>query len=92
MDNCNISEDLSDLAGLIGEDLFLKVCSHFAGQSIYFSKSITRDLQKQQIIHDFNAGAGYNELAHRYNYSVSHIRNICDPRNDRDLFSDFINS
>lgn len=77
MENITLSSDLEDLQRIVGDDLFLKICKHFEGTSIYFSKNITRDIQKQLIIKDYDNGASYKELAKKYNYSEVWIRELC---------------
>lgn len=88
----NLSSDLNDLQEILGDELFYKVCKHFEGTSIYFSKNITRDIQKQLIVKEFDEGASYKELARKYNYSEVWIRDLCSnlfrQQEENDLFAE----
>ncbi|MBN2546549.1 MAG: helix-turn-helix domain-containing protein [Spirochaetes bacterium] len=85
----NLSADMSDLKDITGDEIFLKICRHFEGTSIYFSKGITRDIQKQLILADYDKGMSYKDLAKKYNYSEVWIREVCNnlfKREDKLLF------
>ncbi|MBN2547481.1 MAG: hypothetical protein JXB50_16875 [Spirochaetes bacterium] len=78
MEISNLSTDMADLREITGDEIFLKICRHFEGTTIYFSKGIIRDVQKQFILSDYDAGMSYRELAKKYSYSEMWIREICN--------------
>lgn len=89
-----VSEDLQMLLGITGLEVFLKICKTFEGTSIYFSKSISKELERESILKDYqNSQITYKELARKYNYSETYIREICNnlfssfSKEDKSLFS-----
>jgi Mor family transcriptional regulator len=67
-------ETLEQLKALIGEDNALKVYKWFEGENIYFSKRIGLAELHNRIYAELRGGKSYGELARKYGYSKSYMR------------------
>ncbi len=74
----DLPDDIRNIAELIGLDACLKLVKTYSGEQIYFPKydSITRKQRNRDIYDQFLSGKGYEELAHKYNLTVSSTREI----------------
>ena len=64
-----ISSDLQILLDITGIETFLKICKTFEGTSIYFSKNISKELEKESIYKEYkSSNTSYKELARKYGY------------------------
>jgi Mor family transcriptional regulator len=69
----DVFEELQDI---IGEEAAKRLIDHYSGTNVYFPRSIVIEQQYQKIREEFKNGASYRELALRYGFTKTHIRNI----------------
>ena len=77
----DLSEELREIADIVGIDKTLQLCEAFSGISVYFPKveSVTREMRKRQIWEEYKNSRNpeiCKILALKYGYSESHIRSI----------------
>lgn len=65
------------LKELLGSELAIRVAASFAGTSLYIPKKVIISERYKAIRKEFQDGATYRQLAIKYGYTVSHIREIC---------------
>ena len=72
-----LTEDLAELAELIGIDVFVNICENFGGSQIYFPKkdSIFRSNRNKKIRGLYN-GENIRELSKIFGISKEQIRKI----------------
>ena len=69
--------DYNILTDIVGEELAEKVCEAFGGRSVYFPKRFEIVSKHKRLIRDFfKHNVSYSELAKKYGYTESHVRNI----------------
>lgn len=95
MKNININdmpESFRELAEIIGEEAAMELCRAMGGLKVYIPKtdSFERIIRNKKIVADFN-GSNYAELATRYGFTESHIRNIInEARSPQRTIEDFL--
>lgn len=77
----DLNEDQQQLAELIGLESYKKLVLAFGGTYLYLPKvdTLTIENRNNKIREDFN-GYNINELAIKWNLSVSRIRDIVDAK------------
>jgi Mor family transcriptional regulator len=75
-------EVFGQLETLIGRENALKVVEFFAGENIYFPKSIGLHDLHNKIFAELQGGANYCEVARKYGYTKSYIRKIEHKKNE----------
>jgi len=84
--------DIDIILGIAGPDVTARLVEEFAGQSVYIPKNYAKRSVHDEVVADYNAGFSYKELARKYHFTVSWVREICKksmptgPRN-LDLFA-----
>jgi Mor family transcriptional regulator len=73
--NKNI-EMLNRLEKIIGNNNYEKVVDQFAGKALYFPRKDKIARKYEQIRREYTGGAGFRDLADRYQYTETHIRRI----------------
>jgi Mor family transcriptional regulator len=71
-------ELFEELEGILGKDQVNNLVNYFAGSSLYIPKHIRTAEKHRKIRKEFSDGAGYRELARRYDYTERNIRYIVD--------------
>ncbi len=69
--------DIDILAKIVGPDATSRIVDEFAGQSIYIPKNYKKRSLHSSIVDDYRSGMSYKELARKYHFTVSWIREIC---------------
>ncbi len=72
----NISALMQQMIELLGEEAAYKLARHFAGEAVYFPKSLLIYLDHEKIRADFRRGASYRELSIKYGRTTRQIRDI----------------
>lgn len=74
---------LKELVEIWGWDEAASLLARFGGDKVYLPqlRSLERARRNSDLIRDFDAGVGYDELSRRYNVSPSHARMIVSRRN-----------
>jgi Mor family transcriptional regulator len=70
------NETFEQLTGIVGKEAAGQVAASFAGTNLYIPKGIVTAEQHKAIQQEFRDGASYRELAIKYGYTETHIRNI----------------
>ncbi len=73
----DIPDDLCPLFDILGEEKALEVVMTYQGTTIYFSKSILKQFEREQMKKEYNNGTPFKELAKKYGYSINYLRRIC---------------
>ena len=76
MSEFDVSEKIEQIIDLIGEEATIELCRTFAGESVYFPKSILVHLDHLEIKKDFRKGADYRALSLKYGRTTRQIREI----------------
>jgi Mor family transcriptional regulator len=71
-----LGEVLDQLETLIGKENAMKVMEFFAGEYIYFPKSVRISELHEQLYEELRNGATYSEMAVKYGYTQSYVRRI----------------
>ncbi len=69
--------DIDILVKIVGPDATNRIVDEFAGQSIYIPKNYKKRSLHGSIAEDYRAGMSYRDLARKYHFTVSWIREIC---------------
>lgn len=74
---------LKELVETFGWDRAASLLARFGGDKVYLPqlRTLERARRNADLIRDYDAGVGYEELARRYNVSPSHARLIVSRRN-----------
>jgi Mor family transcriptional regulator len=65
-----------ELQNIIGEAAAKRFIEHYSGSNLYIPRGIVIEQQNQKIREEFKNGASYRELALKYEFTETHIRNI----------------
>jgi len=76
MEEFDVSEKIEQIIDLIGEENTIKMCRTFAGESVYFPKSILIHLEHREIRKEYQKGADYRALSIKYDRTTRQIRDI----------------
>jgi Mor family transcriptional regulator len=66
----------AELVDIVGKEAANRLVDFYSGSSIYIPKNIIIEQKHRKIREEFRRGAVYRELAIRYEYTETHIRNI----------------
>jgi Mor family transcriptional regulator len=71
-------ETFLDILSIIGADGAWKLVREYGGSQIYIPKVaiIFRPIRDNLLREEFDEGANYQDLARKYDLSVSHVRSI----------------
>ena len=72
----DIPENLYELFDILGEEKALEVLKRYQGTTVYFSKAILKQLEREEMRQEYSAGKTIEELSKIYHYSKSYIRFI----------------
>lgn len=77
-EGCDSLETFLDVLSLVGADGAWKLVGEYGGSQIYIPKvaKIFRPIRDNLLREEFDEGASYQNLARKYDLSVSHVRNI----------------
>ncbi len=73
----DIPEDLYPLFSIVGEAKALEVLKRYQGRTVYFSKAILKQLEREEMKKDYDSGASMKELVAKYKYTAGYIKYIC---------------
>jgi len=78
---------LKELVETWGWESAASLLARFGGDKVYLPqlRTLERAKRNADLIRDYDAGTGYDELARRYNVSPSHARLIVSRRDDLPL-------
>lgn len=74
----SLSEEMILLLEMVGLATFLDICNHFEGESIYFPKLKTYEInnRNKEIIEEYRNGKSINNLSNKYNISIRQLKRI----------------
>lgn len=70
------NEQMEQIVELVGEDATLRLCRVFAGETVYFPKTVLVHLEHEEIRKEYSGGASYRELSIKYGRTTRQIRDI----------------
>ena len=74
-------EQIQMMIDSIGFESTIKVCQMFAGEQVYFPKTVITYLNYEGIKKEFSEGKSYRELSIKYGLTTRQIREITAPKN-----------
>ena len=83
-------EQIQMIVDKLGLEASIELCKMFAGEQVYFPKSVLTYLDHEVIRKEFAEGKSYKELSIKYDLTTRQIREITAPENSEEGLSQLL--